>query len=172
MSKTMITISLSRKDAVLNTWWNHYLNISRRELALMALEHYLKTGNYLCIGKIIPRPIDTKKLNRILLYTTQSKFISDWINEERAKNSRKLISEVRRILYRSIEQVSYENKESIPSPYDDLEEIVIDQEDIKPEIKHKTKITKKEAPSKAVNNSFAASLVNSIMADNPAKLGK
>ena len=176
MKSKFITIGFGKKDFLLSNWWNDERNQAKRELTLMALEHYIRTGNYLCIGEIVPKPEVEKKNDKMVLYTTQSVEVSDWIALfKREKGSRYIANEIRRILYNSIKQCKSIDEEKWYSPYEELEEInkapkrnigyVVDNKQVEEK-------ECKEVKSSGDTDTFAASLLNSIVKDNKGKMKK
>lgn len=177
MNSKLITVGLGKKDYVVSNWWNTKSNPARRELALMTLEHYIETGNYLCIGEIVPEPGIERKNDKMILYTTQNEVVSDWIDFNKSqKGSRYVANEIRRVLYNSIRQCSKAECEKWYSPYDSLEEIKVG---IKSESKTKDKkektieiTTDNRKDVKKDEDMFAASLLNSIVKDNKGRMKK
>lgn len=99
-------------------------DVNFSELTTFAVEYYLKTGEYITIGHVLPKEYDkTHKMTPKNIYVKKGSLFEQWANENKGVPGFTLTNRVRDILHSSIRLVGSNEEESIISLYNVILEL-------------------------------------------------
>ncbi len=116
MAKKLELNFSSSKDAEIVRFIQLNSEENTSPLMISALEYYIKTGNFLKIGKVCIKPQLTEKKIRKPIYVPQNSVVEEWAEEQKKERKGLLTSKVRYILKNSLEVVANVKDESVSDP--------------------------------------------------------
>ena len=113
MAKKLELNFSSSKDAEIVRFIQLNENANTSPIFICALEYYIKTGNYLNIGKVCIKNVKESIKLRKPIYVPQNCIVEEWANEQKDARRGLLSTIVRHILKNSLEVVESESDEKI-----------------------------------------------------------
>ncbi len=139
-----VCIWLGPRDALLNAWLKAPGNRYKSLMIGKAIEYYLDTGRYLCIGAVNPLSADIKSKHTSIVVPAKTR-AEEWYKEISSQAGSLASRQLKGLLQNCIMYSDGENW--IPEPYERLREIENGQtqgHDVAPVISEKTFIKKDE----------------------------
>lgn len=94
-----VSIRLGKKDNTLKAWWREAAkveNYDRAQSIRYALNHYISTGEHLCIARIKAPQIEYADVDSVKIYMEANSELAKWLleNEKKGVKKTKLIKEI------------------------------------------------------------------------------
>lgn len=94
-----VSIRLGKKDNTLKAWWREAAkveNYDRAQSIRYALNHYISTGEYLCIARIKAPQIEYADVDSVKIFIEANSELAKWLldNEKKGVKKTKLIKEI------------------------------------------------------------------------------